>query len=348
MRKIDEVARLHAAGLSRRQIAGSCNLARSTVSDYISRLSDAGLGWPFPAELSEAEVLSRLFARPGMRSRDEERPLPEWAAIHKELRRRGVTLRLLWQEHRESHPTGYAYTQFCHHYRQWTKTVETSMRQVHRAGEKLFVDYAGMTMGVSDPVSGEIHEAQIFVAALGASQYLYADATRTHRLPDWIGSHVRAFEYLGGTPEIVVPDNLRSGVSRACRYEPDINPSYADMASYYGVAVIPARPRKPKDKAKVESGVQIVEREILARLRDRAFFSLGELNRAIRELLAEVNKRPFQKLEGSRTGLFEELELDLVPQTLVADEVREILIGSDRVDDVLDGRDDVFLGHFDL
>jgi len=161
---------------------------------------------------------------------------------------------------------------------------------------------------VVDPLSGETCAAQIFVAALGASQHLYAEATRTQQLADWIGSHVRTFEYLGGTTEIVVPDNLKSGVSKACRYDPDINPTYADMASHYGMAVIPARPRKPKDKAKVESGVQIVEREILARLRDRTFFSLGELNQAIRELLKRVNQRPFQKLEGSRATLFEELD----------------------------------------
>lgn len=308
MRKIREVARLDAAGLSIRQISDGCKIPRSTVSDYLGRLEEAGLSWPFPQESSDEELLSRLFARPSMRSRDADRPLPEWSSVHKELHRKGVTLNLLWQEYREDYPTGYAYTQFCHHYKQWAKCVDVSMRQVHKAGEKLFVDYAGMTMPVSDPVSGQISQAQVFVAALGASQYLYAEATATQQLADWIGSHVRSFEFLGGTPEIVVPDNLKSGVAKACRYEPDINPTYADMATHYGMAVIPARPRKPKDKAKVESGVQIVEREILAPLRDRTFFSLGELNRAMRELLEKVNHRPFQKLEGSRTELFEKLD----------------------------------------
>ncbi len=308
MRKIREVARLNAAGLSIRQIAQGCGIARSTVSDYLSRLKAANMPWPMPEAMTEEDLASRLFFDPGKRGCETDRPLPQWPYVHKELRRKGVTLRLLWQEHRREHSAGYGYTQFCEHYRRWAKTVEVSMRQVHRAGEKLFVDYAGMTMPVTDPVTGEVHETQVFVAALGASQYLYAEATRTQQLPDWIGSHVRTFEYLGGVTEIVVPDNLKSGVTRACRYDPDINPTYADMANYYRIAVIPARPRKPKDKAKVESGVQIVEREILAPLRDRTFFSLGELNRAMRELLEQVNHRPFQKLEGSRTELFEELD----------------------------------------
>lgn len=308
MRKIGEVARLNASGLSIRQIASSCGIARSTVGDYLDRLERAELGWPLPTGMGEADLNARLFKRPEARGRDMSLVLPEWSKIHKELRSKAVTLSLLWQEYREVCPDGYCYSGFCQHYRRWCKTVDVCMRQVHRAGEKLFVDYAGMTMPVTDPVSGEEHEVQIFVAALGASQYLYAEATRTQQLPDWIGSHVRTFEYLGGVTEIVVPDNLKSGVSRACRYEPDINPTYAEMAGYYGVAVIPARPRKPKDKAKVESGVQIVEREILARLRDRKFFSLGKLNQAIRELLKVVNQRPFQKLEGSRVSLFEELD----------------------------------------
>ena len=333
MRKIREVARLNAAGLSIRQIADSCKMARSTVKDYLTRLSSAELDWPFPPEASDEELLSRLFCRPVMRSRDQDRPLPEWKQIHRDLHRKGVTLCLLWQEYQENEPSGYGYTQFCHHYHQWAKNVDVSMRQVHRAGEKLFVDYAGMTMPLRDAVSGETSAVQIFVAALGASQYLYAEATRTQQLADWIGSHVRTFEYLGGVTEIVVPDNLKSGVTRACRYDPDINPTYDHMAGYYGVAVIPARPRKPKDKAKVESGVQIVEREILAPLRDRTFFSLGALNRAIRELLEKVNKRPFQKLEGSRAELFKELDRPaLKPLPPVRYELSEFLTPSINID----------------
>ncbi len=308
MRKITEVARLKASGLGIRQIARSCAIARSTVSDYLSRLAEAGLSWPFPPEMSETDLDARLFRRPEQRGRDLARPVPEWAGIHKELRRKAVTLKLLWEEYRETYAAGYGYSSFCEQYRGWSKTVDVCMRQVHRAGEKLFVDYAGMTMPVVDPCSGETYTAEIFVAALGASQYLYAEATRTQQLQDWVGSHVRTFEYLGGVPEVVVPDNLKSGVSKACRYEPEINPTYAHLAGYYGTAVIPARVRKPKDKAKVESGVQIVEREILARLRDRKFFSLDELNRAIGELLVGVNQRRFQKLDVSRHELFEQFD----------------------------------------
>jgi transposase len=308
MRKIKEVARLKGAGLSLRQISNSCNIPRSTVGDYLDRLEVAGLSWPLPADLSEEELDARLFRWPQVRGRDAAVPLPDWALVDKEMRRKGVTLNLLWQEYRETHLDGYGYSQYCVLYRGWKQTLDVSMRQTHRAGEKLFVDYAGMTMPVVDPKSGETYATQVFVAALGASQYLYAEATRTQQLSDWIGSHVRTFEYLDGVTEIVVPDNLKSGVTKACRYEPDVNPTYANMASYYGIAVIPARPKKPKDKAKVESGVQIVERQILARLRDRTFFSLAELNRAIRELLVTVNKRPFQKLDASRRELFEELD----------------------------------------
>jgi len=308
MRQIREVARLKASKLSVRQIARSCKIARSTVSDYLARLDAAGLSWPLPPELDEDQLNSRLFRRPETRGRDATRPLPDWVVIHKELRRKAVTLSLLWREYRETYPDGYGYSQFCLLHRGWAKTLDVSMRQTHQAGEKLFVDYAGMTMPVTDQATGEVCDVQIFVAALGASQYIYAEATRTQRLPDWIGSHVRTFDYLGGVTEIVVPDNLKSGVTKASRYEPDVNPTYANMADYYGIAVIPARPRKPKDKAKVESGVLIIEREILAPLRDRTFFSLGELNQAMRELLEALNTRPFQKLDASRRELFEELD----------------------------------------
>lgn len=216
---------------------------------------------------------------------------------------------MLWEEYRLAHSDGYHYSQFCNLYRQWAKKVDLSMRQVHKAGEKLFVDYAGPTVPVVDRYTGESREAQIFVGVLGASSYTYAEATWTQSLPDWIGLHVRALEYFGGVPEIAVPDNLKSGVSRACRYEPDINPSYQEMAMHYGIAVIPARVSRPKDKAKVEVGVQLVERWILARLRNRTFFSLAELNTAIRELLEWLNGRTFRKIKGqSRRSLFEQME----------------------------------------
>ena len=236
--------------------------------------------------------------------------MPDWAEIHKELKRKGVTLFLLWQEYKEVHPAGYQYSRFCDLYRAWAGTVDLPMRQNHKAGEKLFVDYAGQTMPVVDPKSGEIREAQIFVAVSGASNYTYAEATWTSAKggPDWIASHVRAFAFMGGIHELVIPDNLLSGVSKACRYEPDANPTYQEMASFYGTAIMPARVRKPKDKAKVEAGVLGVERQILARLRHHTFFSLAELNEAMAVLLTEYNQRPFQKLPGSRRSLFESVD----------------------------------------
>jgi transposase len=215
---------------------------------------------------------------------------------------------LLWEEYQGEHPQGYRYSHFCELYRQWARKLKISMRQTHKAGEKLFVDYAGHTLPIVNPHTGEIVEAQIFVAVLGASSYTFAEATMSQNLQDWLGSHRRAFEFLGGVPELVIPDNLKSGVSKPCRYEPDINPSYQDLAEQYGTAVIPARVRKPKDKAKAEVGVQIVERWILARLRKLTFFSLADANATIRVLLTDLNSRPFKKLPGCRKEAFEALD----------------------------------------
>jgi transposase len=234
--------------------------------------------------------------------------MPDWSYIHQQLRQKSVTLMLLWQEYKEIHPHGYQYSQFCHRYRQWAAKIDPVMRQEHRAGEKMFVDYAGQTVPVYDLHSNQMREAQIFVAVLGASNYTYAEATWTQTLADWIGSHSRAFAFFGGVPKLVVPDNLKSAVSKASFYDPDINPSYLDLVNHYGTVVLPARVRRPKDKAKVETGVQIVERWILARLRNRQFFGLGQLNRAIAELLEDLNNRPFQKLPGSRKSAFESLD----------------------------------------
>jgi len=307
MRKIKEVLRLKASSASNRKIAVSCGISRPTVSEYLRRAADAGLSWPLPAELNDTALEAQLFP-PIPALPVQARGIPAWPVIHHELKRKGVTLFLLWQEYREQHPFGYQYSWFCERYRQWLGRLDLVMRQDHRAGEKLFVDYAGQTVPIVDPHSGEIHDAQIFVAVLGTSNYTYAEATWTQGLADWIGSHQRAFAFFGGVPEIVVPDNLKSGVSKAHRYEPDINPTYQELASHYGVAVIPARVRRPKDKAKVEIGVQVVERWILARLRNRTLFSLAELNRAIRELLEGLNTRPFKKLPGCRQDLFKQLD----------------------------------------
>jgi len=299
--KIREVLRLrYEAGLSKHQIAASCSTSRTAVAGYLKRAEAAGVSWPLPDGMDDAR-LERLLFPPPPRIPSNERRVPVWADVHAELRRKGVTLGLLWEEHRAEHPKdSYRYSRFCDLYREWRGKCDLVMRQEHRAGEKMFVDYCGHTVPVVDASTGEIREAQIFVAVLGASNYTYAEATWTQSLPDWIASHQRAFAFVGGVSELLVPDNTRCGVSRSCRYEPDLNPTYQDMASHYGTAVIPARVRRPQDKAKVEVGVQIVERWILAALRNRVFRGLDELNGAIDELLERLNARPFRKLPGSR------------------------------------------------
>lgn len=307
MRKIEEVLRLkYEVGLTHREIGKSCALSPSTVSEYVTHAQAAGIGWPLPEGISEEELYQRLFPERVVSKR--RRPEPDWRAIHKELQRKGVTLSLLWLEYRQEEPQGYGYSQFCAHYRQWAKQLKPMMRQKHQAGEKLFIDYAGQTVPVVDPETGEIWEAQIFVAVLGASNYTYVEAHRTQSLPNWIGAQVRTLSFLGGVPEVLVPDNLKTGVKSPHLYEPDINPTYQEFARHYGLAVVPARVRKPKDKAKVEVGVQVVERWILAPLRDRTFFSLAELNQAIQELLTALNQRPMQHLNQSRQELFQELD----------------------------------------
>jgi len=308
MRKIRDVLRLRAGGLSKRQIAASLNVGATSVGDYLRRARRAGLAWPLPEELSDEALDRRLFP-PSVVVSTDRRPLPDWPALHQESRKPGVTLSLLWVEYRAAYPEGYGYSRFCDLYRAWKGRLSPTMRQVHVAGEKMFVDYAGATLEVIDPDTGEVHAAQVFVATLGASSYTYAEASWTQTLSDWIGSHTRAFAYFQGVPAQVVPDNLKSGVTRACLYDPEINRTYADMAAHYGTAIVPARPRKPRDKAKVEVGVQVVERWILARLRNRRFFSLAELNQAVRALLEDLNGRVTRHLGASRRRLFEEIDL---------------------------------------
>lgn len=307
MRKIQEVLRLHAAGHSQQDISRSCGIGRSTVGEYLQRAREAGLGWPLPDDLDTA-ALERCLFPPALAVEAAARGMPDWGVVHRELRRPGVTLWLLWEEYKAVHPQGYQYTWFCQQYRAWAARTDVVMRQSHRAGEKLFVDYAGPTVPIIDRTTGEIRQAQVFVAVLGASNYTYAEATWTQGLDDWLMAHVRAFAFFGGVPEIVVPDNLKAGVQAAHRYEPDLNPSYAELAAHYGVAVIPARVRKPRDKAKVEAGVLVVERWILARLRHRLLFSLAELNQVLGEGLTALNHRAFKKLSGSRRQWFETLE----------------------------------------
>lgn len=308
LRKIKEVLRLHTeCRLAGRAIARSLSIAPATVYDYLGRARLANLTWPLPPELDDDGLERLLF--PPQAELPTDRAMPDWSYVHQELRRPGVTLLLLWEEYKARHPEdGYQYSRFCDLYREWAHKVDVTMRQHHRAGEKLFVDYAGDRLFVTDRETGQVCPVQLFVAVLGASNYTYAEAHWTQSALDWAGAHMRAFKFFGGVPALLVPDNLKAGVSRACRYEPDLNPTYYEMARHYGTAIVPARVRKPRDKAKAEAGVLLVQRWIVAVLRNRTFHSLNELNTAIRELLDRLNSRPFKKLEGSRLSLFETLE----------------------------------------
>ena len=304
MRKIKEVLRLfHDKGLTQTAISGACRIARSTVQEYIKRAADAGITWPLPPDRSDADLERLLFAKPA--EQNETRALPDWETVHQDLARKGVTLKLLWQEYRHSHPEGYGYTQFAVHYRRWAKKAKVVMRFEHKGGEKTFIDFAGQTMDVIDPFTGVASAAQVFVATLGASSFTFAHAVPGQDLVSWLSCHVKAFRHFGGVSAILVPDNLKAGVSKACRYEPDLNPAYQELAEHYSTAVLPARPAKPRDKAKAEVAVQVVERWVLAPLRDRRFFSLGELNVAIAEKLEEVNGRIMKEYGKSRRELYE-------------------------------------------
>lgn len=312
MRKIKEILRLkYDCGLSLRQIAVSCQMAESTVWTYLKRAEAAAVSWPLPGGLTDQALEAQLFRSvSNALFRPNSKPLPDFARIHEELRTHqkvNLTLDLLWREYKEQHPDGYQYSHFCRLYYRWRKTLDLPMRQAHKAGDKLFVDY-GEGMALINSATGERIPTQLFVAVWGLSNFTYAEATLTQSLPDWTSSHVRAFGYFGCTPHILVPDNLKSGVTHACTYEPDVNPVYADLASHYGVAVIPARPRHPRDKAKVETGVLIAKRWILAVLRHRTFYGLEEMNNAIRALLDQLNARLLRKVKKSRRQLFDELD----------------------------------------
>jgi transposase len=292
MRRVREILRLKNEGAaSDRQIARSLNLARSTVALTLERAAAAGLRWPLPATLTDRVLEAMLYAGHGNQQGARRKAEPDWAHVHHELRRPGVTLMLLWEEYRQREPDGYHYSRWCELYRAWEGRLSPTMRQAHPAGERLFVDYAGQTADLIDPGSGEIRPAQIFVAVLGASNYTYAEATLTQRLPDWIGAHVRALAFIGGVPAQLVPDNPKVGVDRANWYEPGLNRTYLDLATHYDTAILPTRSRKPRDKAKVEVAVLVVERWILARLRNRRFFSLAALNQAIAASWSPISTR---------------------------------------------------------
>jgi transposase len=309
MRKLCEVLRLRfELNLSQNQIARSCAISQGAVCQYLKRAQVAGITWPLPEGWNEARLEEALFKPSPRRVAENHRPVPDFADLHKELQEhRNLTLQLLWEEYRQNHPDGYSYTRFCELYQRWRGHLDVVLRQEHKPGEKLFVDYAGDTIPIYDAQGGS-RPAYLFVAVLGASNYTYAEATASQGLEDWLRCHIHAFEFLHGLPELLIPDNTKTGVSRACRYEPDLNPAYQEMAQHYGLGVVPARRRKPRDKAKVEAGVKVAERWILAALRHRKFFSLSEFNQAVRELLEKLNHRPFKKRPGCRASLFEGLD----------------------------------------
>jgi transposase len=307
MRKVREVLRLkHALGLSYRKISEATGAGKTQAAEYVRRALAAGITWPVPEGIDDADLERRLF--PVADDGANKRAAIDWPAMQRELKRRGVTLALLWQEYLAEHANGYSYTRFCELYGEWRKHLSATMRQTHLAGEKLFVDWAGDTIGVADPATGEVGKARIFVAALGASNFTYAEARWTETLPDWIGAHVNALAAIGGVPQALVPDNLKTGITKPSRYEPGINRTYQDLADHYGCVVLPTRIVRPRDKAKVEVAVQIVERFVLAKLRNRTFFSLAELNAAIRTCVAEINAKIMRRVGQSRAELLETLE----------------------------------------
>lgn len=310
MRKIKEVLRLkYETGLGQRQIASSCSIGQATVADYLKRAATAGIAWPLPEGWDEQRLEAALFRRGAQAAAEPPDRLPDFAALREQMQRnRYLTLQLAWEEYREKNPDGYRYSYFCELYQQWRRKLDVVLRQEHKAGEKLFVDWAGATIPWQDRVMGQTRPAFLFLAVLGASSYTYAEAAADQQMENWIGAHIRALEFFTGVPLLVVPDNTRTGVSKACRYDPDVNPTYQDLAAHYGFGVLPARPYKPRDKAKVESGVLLAERWIIAALRHHQFFAVGEINTAIQGLLARINQKPFRKRRGSRASVFAELD----------------------------------------
>lgn len=310
VRKIREILRLkYEAGLSNRAIAGACNISNSTVGEYLRRAEAAEIGWPM-GDLSDEELYKKLFGEPAPVAETTSKPLPDWEEVRKELHKKGVTLQLVWMEYIEKHPDGYKHSQFGEYYRRWKKEHnEPRMRNVHVGGERMQVDYAGMKISIVDPETGEAHLASVFVAVLPASNYAYAEAQSGEDQCNWNNGHVRAFSFYGGVVKIVMPDNLKTGVTRPNYYEPDINGSYQELAEHYQVAILPARVRKPRDKGKVENAVQNVERWVVAPLRNRTFFSLAEANRAIREKLDQFNNKMMLAVGRTRRQEFEEIDL---------------------------------------
>ena len=312
MRQIRQMLRLARDGVSAREIGRTLGVARSTIQDNLKRAAVAGLAWPLAGDLTDAVLEQRLFAHAGVKRGFRRRAEPDWGSLACELKRPGVNLMVLWEEYRAVDPAGYGYSRFCDLFREFERRLSPTMRQDHPAGDKVFVDYSGKKIMIVDRATGVVREAEIFVAVLGASNYTYAEATWTQKLADWIEAHVRMFRFFGGVPRLVVPDNLKSGVHRASFYDPEINRSYGMMASHYGVGILPARPRKPRDKAKVEAGVRFAQTYILGRLRRQTFFSLAEANAAIAAALERINAHVMRRLGVSRRQLFETVEMPVL------------------------------------
>lgn len=311
MKKLTQLLRLHfESKLTTRPIAKSLGLSVGVINKYINLALNKGLSWPLPDGLNEKALEELLRPASSSKSSNQSKDADKinFSKIHQEMKLKGVTLQLLWEEYADEQENPLSYSRYCYHYRMYKKSLKRSMRQIHKAGDKTFIDYSGVTFDIIDPQTNNIRAAEIFVGVLGASKYTYAEATWTQQLHDFLGSQQRMFEFFGGVSALLVPDNLRSAISKTCRYEPDTNPTYAQFAEHYGVAVLPARPYTPQDKASVESGVQLVQRWILARLRHQTFVGLAELNAEIRRLIKILNQKPFQKLPGNRESAF--LEID--------------------------------------
>ena len=334
MRRIREVIRLSQdLGLSNREVAISLGIARSTVKQCLDRATQADIAWPLPDDLDDRTLEDRLF--PPTRGPAGKRPLPNWVEVHREMQLKGATLTALHDDYLAANPGGLQRSQFCNLYNIWQHSLKSYLRQTHVAGQNVFVDYAGPTVPIHDAESNQTLKAQIFVGVLGASNYVFAEATWSQSLPDWIGSNRRMFEFFGGAARFIVCDNLKAAVTRASFTDPMVNDTYQAFAAHYNAAVVPARGYRPKDKAKAEGHVLVVEHWILFRVRKRIFTSLGELNAAISELLADLNRRPFQKLPGNRLSAFESLDkpalrpLPARPYEYV--EFRRARVGMDRM-----------------
>jgi len=309
MKYIREILRLkYENKLNNSGIAVSLKIGRTTVRECLKRASAANIGWPIPEQIDDSNLEAMLYPSSQSEKSKQKQAKLDFERTHKELKRKGTTLHLLWEEYCAPNPEGYSYSQFCQLYRDWAGKRGIWMPQIYKAGEKMFVDYTGVTMPITNEKDGSVHAAQIFVAVLGASTYVYAEATLSQKMQDFVMSHCRAFRFFGGVPELVIPDNLKSAIIKAHRYEPDENPTYREMAKHYGVVILAARVRRPQDKPLVEQAVQQVERQILAPLRDRQFFNLNELNDEIKPRLDQMNKKPFQKISSSRWCQFEEID----------------------------------------